>query len=129
MRPRKTSEYVREGLFLALRDVSQKELTELYDLLLRNLGAPKVSVSTVPGGIERREYKTSEVDDPDPTATLDSWVDTWRDASQAGQCAYIAVSSQIHRAVEGWGQARPKSQHVTAYFRHSLPKPLEDSLH
>jgi len=128
MRQRNSTEYISEGEFLALRDVSKNELKELYKLLSERLGKAKVNASTVPGGTERREYQTPEKDDIYAKLPLNSWIDIWQDTTNAGRAAYITASSRLHQTVEAWGQAKPKTWHITAHLKCSLPEVLEDSL-
>ncbi|OGI66210.1 hypothetical protein A2642_03480 [Candidatus Nomurabacteria bacterium RIFCSPHIGHO2_01_FULL_39_10] len=126
MKQRNPTEYIREQEFLALRNVSNRELTELYQLLAHKLGQPEViSAMKIPGGIEHRLYKTPEVDDPTSTT---SWTHTWKNTSEAGQIAYIMTSGTIHQTIEAWGKAKPNHQHITAYLRFSPPQILENSL-
>lgn len=103
--------YVKQGEFLALRNVSPEEFAEITKTLESKLGKYTEPFLSVPGLEKRRIYSGI-----DPTTTdARSWMDIWTDSSYAGQCVYITSSSEIHEKIEKWGKAKKDHKHITAY--------------
>ncbi len=108
---RNNNGYVQQGEFLALRNVTPDELAEITKTLESKLGKYTEPFLSVPGLEKRRIYSGM---DPKTTNTR-PWMDIWTDASDAGQCAYVTASSEIHDQIEQWGRAKKDHKHITAY--------------
>lgn len=116
------SPYVPVGLAIACKDVPVQQLSALKGEF-GMYGPPQNKTTEVPGLLERLEF--SGPTNPEyrfpfrlAMATTDVLLDVWEDASNAGDCSYIAASSKLHEEIESWGKAAER--HATIYVTASL---------
>jgi hypothetical protein len=128
------------SLAIGFKDLDPEEIQSLESTLQHYFceGIPESVSVPVPGLYRRTNFTRNETDHktdtvdyqypfrPDAVITA-ALLDVWLQTENAGQCGYIAGSSNFHNEIERWSPpSSPNNHHATLYVQSKLQSRMYD---